>query len=89
MDQDNDAEVARCLGNTSIQKYRDANYNTLLHISARSGNTRLIKKYIDHGVNVNSLNGFGETPLMIAAVSKRLEVVRLLIELGATVNYAR
>src|SRR5262249_3940627 len=46
----------------------------------------VIDKLLDDGVNVNAANSEGVTPLLVAAMMGRLEVVRKLIRLGANPN---
>ena len=45
-----------------------------------------IKKLIKKGVSINSMNTFGQTPLMMAAVSGDAELVELFINNGALVD---
>ncbi|XP_031779107.1 ankyrin repeat domain-containing protein 54-like [Nasonia vitripennis] len=86
IEQSDEVKIQSLLGNTPVLLYRDKNNNTLLHLSARIGNYTLTQKYMDcHGIDPNSINYSGETPLMLAAESNQLEIVKLLIEYGANV----
>jgi ankyrin repeat protein len=51
------------------------------------GNVAVVKKYLDSGDFKPNEIIFGWTPLLSAAVKGQLEVVKLLIERGADVNY--
>lgn len=51
-----------------------------------SGNTAVVKKYLDNGVNVND-QYFAWSALQIAANKGQLEVVKLLVDKGADLNY--
>lgn len=51
-----------------------------------SGNVAVVKKYLDNGVNVND-QFFAWSALHISANKGQLEVVKLLVERGADLNY--
>lgn len=51
-----------------------------------SGNVAVVKKYLDSGVGVND-QYFAWSALQIAANKDQLEVVKLLVERGADLNY--
>ena len=50
------------------------------------GNMKVIKKYVDGGVNVNEAY-FAWTPIQMAATKGQFEAVKYLAEKGADVNY--
>lgn len=55
-------------------------------------NIENIKKAVEDGANVNCVNSFGETPLLMVIYysyneSNLLEIVKYLIEKGAKVNF--
>lgn len=54
--------------------------------AAADGNSNLIKKLLEKGVDVNSKNGHNETALMRAAWNNRYEATPLLLDAGADVN---
>ncbi|OXU25598.1 hypothetical protein TSAR_006618, partial [Trichomalopsis sarcophagae] len=84
IERSDEAEIQSLLDNTPILLHRDKNNNTLVHLSARIGNYTLTQKYMDsHGIDPNSINYSGEMPLMLAAESNQLEIVKLLNEYGA------
>ena len=51
-----------------------------------SGNIKVVKKYLDNGVGVNE-QFFAWSALHIAANKGQLEVVKLLVDRGADLNY--
>ena len=51
-----------------------------------TGNIKVVKKYLDNGVGVNE-QFFAWSALHIAANKGQLEVVKLLVERGADLNY--
>ena len=59
--------------------------NTLLHIAVlKKADIEMIKFFLDHGANINSININKETPLMAGAGSGSLEAVKQLISYGGT-----
>ena len=60
---------------------------TELHIAAVNGNTESVRQLLLRaGTEVDCRGRYGETPLMLAAESGNLAVVKLLLEAGAAVN---
>jgi len=51
-----------------------------------NGNVAVVKKYLDNGVGIND-QYFAWSALQIAANKNQLEVVKLLVEKGADLNY--
>src|SRR5262249_38723427 len=54
----------------------------------RNADARAIRKSLDNGADVNSRDGDGNTPLILASFYASPECVELLIEKGADVNTA-
>ncbi|HSH72412.1 MAG TPA: ankyrin repeat domain-containing protein [Methylophilaceae bacterium] len=52
----------------------------------RDGNVKVVKKFLDHGVDVNE-KFFAWEALQIAANKNQMAVVKLLVEKGADLNY--
>ncbi|XP_011500897.1 PREDICTED: LOW QUALITY PROTEIN: serine/threonine-protein phosphatase 6 regulatory ankyrin repeat subunit B-like [Ceratosolen solmsi marchali] len=73
------------LQDTSILEYRDQNNNNLLLIAAHSGNETIVRQMVNAGLNINETNYFGDSPLMLAALSNS-RIVKTLLELGADVH---
>lgn len=57
-----------------------------LHIAADLGDLARVKSLIEEGADVNAENLKGETPIYIAMMSNRKDVVELLIEKGAELS---
>ncbi|MGG7163455.1 ankyrin repeat domain-containing protein [Clostridium ihumii] len=79
--------IVGIVGLVDISQYK----NKPLSYFIIEGDVRKIKNSIKFGADINGIYGdgeklFGETPLNIAVKEKNIEVVKLLIELGADVN---
>jgi ankyrin repeat protein/uncharacterized membrane protein YgcG len=59
---------------------------TKLHFAAADGRTEEVRRILDHSKEVDVRNAKGRTPLYEASKRGRLDVVKLLIERGATIN---
>jgi ankyrin repeat protein len=64
----------------------DSSNNSLLHISAASGDAKSCIKLINAGLNVNAQNNSLWTPLHFACFIDNIEVVKLLIENKSNIN---
>lgn len=53
---------------------------TLLHQAAQTGNVLIVKFLLEHGVNPNAEDHFGNTPLNVAALHQNGEVGAILTE---------
>ena len=58
---------------------------SLLHIAARMGSERVVEWAVERGGDLNGLNEWDETPLLVACKAGRLEMMRKLVEGGADV----
>lgn len=56
------------------------NTNTALTYAARDGFIDIARLLIDHGADVNWIDGEGVTPLILASFKDHIELVRLLLE---------
>ena len=65
---------------------RDEKGNTPLYRATMFNNTRMMKKLIDAGANINSKNERKKTPLHLAAGFEKIETVRLLVSEGANLE---
>lgn len=66
---------------------RDARGQSALHIALKDDSDKALQSLLKHpGLNVNSANSAGETPLMLAALRGRLDTVQLLVARGALIN---
>ena len=52
-----------------------------------SGNVEQTRAMLDAGVDINSVDRYGQTAVMKAAHQGHVEIVRLLIERGASLNH--
>jgi len=60
--------------------------NFSIHKAARVGHIKAVKRNLASGTDVNAKDDDGVTPLLVAAVSGRKEIIELLIREGADVN---
>ena len=54
--------------------------------ACNDGDLKVVKKYVDHGLNVNELY-FGWSPLQMAATKGHLDIFKYLLAHGADINY--
>ena len=54
-----------------------------LHVASPSGNVDIIGTVLSHGLDIDSKDGVGNTPVMVAALSGRSEAVHYLLDRGA------
>jgi len=59
---------------------------TDLHAAVVRGSMSEIERFVRDGADINARDGFGRTPLMVAAYRHDVAVARALIDLGANVN---
>jgi ankyrin repeat protein len=81
-------EVAEfLLANGADLEIRERNHdrNALIY-SCLSGDSRIVKLLLDHGVFVNSTDAAGTSALMTAATMGNVELVKLLLQRGANVH---
>ena len=57
---------------------RNAEGSSLLHLAAEEGHTWLVRYLISKGINLNSRDRRGFTPIKIARLAKHREIVELL-----------
>lgn len=69
--------------------YVDCEGDTHLHLAAKAGDSEVVEFLINNGVDVNAVNSFGNTPiLMVTPGDERMrKVVDLLIREGANVAH--
>ncbi len=64
---------------------REYQTNTPLCNAICKGDVEAVKKFIEYGADVNQTSN-GKTPLMLAARYNNVEIMKLLIDRGATVS---
>jgi ankyrin repeat protein len=85
-------EIARLLVSHGINVNElDEDRNNFLHHACKrtpssAGTICNVKLLLDLGLDIDALNGDGETPLTLASRCRSLDVVRLLVARGADVN---
>lgn len=62
-------------------------HTTPLHEAAGSGDPNACLEQLDAGANLEALNEWGATPLIVAVQNDRVDVARVLIERGARLEY--
>lgn len=62
------------------------NQSNLLHFATYCSNEAVFDYLIDKGININEVNGYGDTPLMYAVLRRNVKMAKELIERGANVN---
>ena len=55
--------------------------------ATRAGNIERVQALLDEGADINSLDKYGQTALMNAAVHGDLELVQMLVKHGAELNH--
>lgn len=66
----------------------DKNGNFPIHIAAQNGFDAHVQLLLDHGADINAMNGKGNTPLHMAWSYDYLSTAELLVSKGANVNQA-
>lgn len=56
---------------------------TLLHVAVEFAQENLVKCLVDMGININSKEGCGTTPLNLAVLQKNLVISKFPVESGA------
>lgn len=64
-------------------KQTDVNGETPVHKAARKGNTEVIMALCSYGADIGTLNMLGQSALELAVINKDINLVKLLLMLGA------
>ena len=65
---------------------RTASAATDLHVAAKQGNVKKVKRLLAQGIDVNALSSSGYTPLHVAAALDKRRVTKLLLLSGSKIN---
>lgn len=68
--------------NATLQRTSATGWNAL-HYAVVNGNVELVKYLIKHGANVNKSTGEGSSPLFLAKLGNREEIIKILKSAGA------
>ena len=69
-----------------VRNYRDANFNSNLHIAVKNNSIKLVKYFLNKNSNPNELNKDGQTPLHLALKEGNKDIIDLLIKNGADIS---
>ena len=83
---DNTSEMLRLLNQGVDPNARNAQGYTPLHLTARSGQARMLQALLELGVDVDPRDATGHTPLHLTAFNQNRRPKDLLITAGADVN---
>ena len=64
----------------------DSFARTLLHCAVEAGKVKFTEALLASGAEVNASEGCGATPLMLAVAVQNIEITRLLVNYGATID---
>lgn len=69
-----------------LKKIRECFHTSPLAHAARQGNLMRVKQMIEQGYDVNERDDYNRTPLMCLMGTSHVEIVRYLLENGASIN---
>ena len=68
------------------RRQHGGNINDDLLAAVRNGDRHTTKNLIEDGANINIKDGYGHTPLHLAAQEERVDIIHLLLEHGADID---
>jgi len=87
VDKDQPAPLEQVFGqHPDVKAWNVPAYGTWLHYAASSGSQKVFEYLLSAGTDLNAKNRDGATPLVCAASSNRLRIVRLMLERGAEIS---
>ena len=69
-----------------VKNFRDALFNSNLHIAVMKKSAKLVKYFLDKSLDINAKNSLGHTPLHLAMQSGDKKIIEMLINKGADTN---
>ncbi len=85
--RDNPSAITEMLLHGVDPNLRDAKGRSALEVSLREQNERALTALLaSPRLDIDSVNSVGETPLMLAAIKARLDLVQMFVKRGAQIN---
>ena len=85
--RDNPSAITEMLLHGVDPNLRDAKGRSAMEIVLREQNERALKALLaSPRLDIDSVNSVGETPLMLAAIKGRLDLVEMFVKRGAVIN---
>jgi len=66
--------------------FSSMNDNKYVFVTASEGNNRALKTLLDQGIDIESRDSKGNTPLIVATMKNRIRTVKFLLSRGADIN---
>lgn len=66
----------------------DSTTSTALHTATAAGYNSEVARLLKEGADINAVDGFGDTPLLIAVTNNKEDIAKILLENNANVNLA-
>ena len=70
----------------NVNRFRDTNYNTNLHMAVLKNNYKFVYYFIQKKLNINKKNKNGDTPLHLAIQIGNYDIIKLLLDYGANIK---
>lgn len=84
---DNEAKLLDYLSDYRLSKYlNDLDQARILNLAIHGGHLNIVKILLDHGFDINKLDGFSRSPLVYSMVLNHIEIMDYLIDQGAKTN---
>lgn len=74
-------------GNQKQEQQQNVEINNALITAIKNDNIEKVRELLDSGADVNHITRWGRTPLIIAALEYRLDIINILLENGADINH--
>jgi len=87
LDPETSSEILRSY-RSYIERSPKTGLNLDIHIAVGFRDVAMLRKLIDLGSNLDTINAVGDTPLMHAAMFDNFQIAKMLIEGGADINFS-